>query len=63
MLTDEEEALPLTLFISFNPKTECGQKFKSFFLLMICQLIFLYSGYGVRIRDTDTSLLCSCEKA
>lgn len=26
MLPHEEEAFPLTLFISFNPKTECGQK-------------------------------------
>lgn len=51
-----EAALPLTLFISFNPKTEFGQKCLNPALFNDLSANSLYS-CGVGMQDTDISSL------
>ena len=53
----EEEAVPPTLFISFNPKTEFGQKCLNPAPFNDLSAYSFRGGCGVRMEDTDTSSL------
>lgn len=53
-----------SIFISFNPKTEFGQKCLNPAPFNDLSAYSLYGGCGVRMQDTDTfSLLCTHETA
>lgn len=57
ILAEEKEAVTLTLFVSFNPMTEFGQKCLNPAPFNDLSAYSLYGGCGVRMQDTDTSSL------
>lgn len=50
-----------TLFISFNPKTEFGQKCLNPASFNDVSAYSLHAGRRVRMEDTDAALLCKHE--